>query len=150
MIKRIRPVTRVARIEGEVRRLVQAVLSEGPDLLELDGGWTLRLDLVETADALVAVLEAPGLTSRDIVISLHPSRLEVRGVKRESTSSGPGRFLRLEREYGRFRRTLPLPCAVVPEGAKAFLENGVLKIFMPKPKGRRERDRIVKIVKNTE
>lgn len=40
MIKRIRPVTRVARIEGEIQRLMNDVLSERRELPELQGGWS--------------------------------------------------------------------------------------------------------------
>jgi HSP20 family protein len=149
-VKRIRVIPRGRRIEGEIHRLIQEVLSERPEFLELDGGWIPRLDLYERPEAIVVEMEAPGLAPRDIMISLHPGRFEVRGAKRETPPKGGFKYLRLEREYGRFRRTLSLPCAVVPEKAKAYLEDGLLTVLMPKPRRSRDRDIVVRIDKNPE
>lgn len=147
MIKRIRPVTRVARIEGEVRRLMRLALSERPDEFELRGGWIPLVDVYETGNDLVVETEVPGLTARDVVISLSLSRLEIKGVKKEALVSTSPRYIRLEREYGAFQRTVSLPCAVVPDKARAVLENGVLTVFIRKMRGARDRDILVKIKK---
>ena len=149
-IKRIKPVTRGRKIEGEIRRLVREVLSERPEFLELNGGWTPSLDLSERGPAIIVVMEAPGLVPDDIVIGLHSSRLTIKGAKREDAPPGKFKCLRLEREFGAFKRTLSLPCAVVPDEARAFLENGLLTIVMPKFRDRREKDRVVKITPSAE
>ena len=150
LVKRIKPVTRGRKIEGEIHRLMREVLSERPEFLELNGGWIPRLDLYERPEAIVVEMEASGLAPGDIVISLHPSRLEIKGTKHEDAPKGKFTVLRLEREYGPFRRTLSLPCAVIPDQARADLENGLLTIIMPKSRAIRDKDIVVKISKNTE
>ena len=45
---------------------------------------------------------------------------------------------------------VPLPCAVVPEGAKASLENGVLTVIMRKLRPSRGREVRVRIRKSEE
>jgi HSP20 family protein len=147
MIKRIRPVTRTQRIEGEIQRLVSQVLSERPEFLGLDGTWFLPLDVSETERDIVLEAEVPGIEAADLRISLHANTVEIRGLKREDLAGQRASYLRLERESGIFRRTLALPCAIETEGASAVLENGVLTIIMPKAKAGTVPDKVVPIAK---
>jgi HSP20 family protein len=150
MIKRIRPVIRVQRSGTEVRRLLGEPPSVRTDFPELDGTWIPRLDLVETGTSLIIAMEAPGLEAEDLVISLQPNRLEIKGRKREPSVPAGIAYLRLEREYGPFKRMLVLPRAVLPSRARASLGNGVLTIVLPKPLKTRARPRVVRIAKLTE
>ncbi|HVP91520.1 MAG TPA: Hsp20/alpha crystallin family protein [Terriglobales bacterium] len=133
MIRRIKPVSRVRRTEAEVRR------TEGPAPLQRRLVPTLAelavpaVDIYEKEREIVVEMEVPGVQEKDIRILLYPSRLEVRGLKREASGHGSVRYLRLEREFGPFRREIVLPGAVVPDGAYASLENGVLTIVLGKP-----------------
>jgi len=150
MIKRIRPVTRVVKIEGEIRRMMRDAHPEFREFLELQGGWSPLVDVCERDDDLVVEIEVPGLSAKDIVISLQRSRIEIKGLKKEERVSGDLRYLRLEREYGRFRRVVPLPFAVDLDKAKAYLENGVLTVQLKKLKGTKDKDIVVKIQKSQE
>jgi len=138
MIKCVHPVIRVRRNAAEA------------DYSELEGGWIPRLDLAETEKALVVGMEASGLAAEDLLISLQPNRLEIKGRKKEPAVPAGARYLRLEREYGPFRRTLALPRSVVPAQARATLHNGVLTIVLPKPPVSRSRRLVVPIKKTTE
>jgi len=138
MVKRIRPIVCVHRN------------AEHGDYPEWRGGWVPRLDLAETEKAVIVAMEASGLEVGDIRISLQPNRLTVDGRKRESAVPAGARFLRLEREYGPFRRTLALPRSVVPARAKATLNHGILTIILPKPAEKPARKRVVPIMKTTE
>jgi HSP20 family protein len=148
--KRIRPVIRVVRNEGEVRRHMRLALSERPEEFELRGGWIPVVDIYETGTDLIVETELPGLTARDVVVSLSVSRIEIKGVKKVAAVSSSPRYLRLEREYGAFQRSVALPCAVVPDKARAVLENGVLSVAIRKMRGARNRDIVVKIQKTEE
>jgi HSP20 family protein len=148
MVKRIRPVTRVAKFESVIRRLRNEAMTERPEFPELQGGWLPLVDVYEKDDDIVVEVEVPGLSAREIVISLRLSRIEIRGMKIETAVKTGTRYLRLEREYGKFQRTVPLPCAADPDGATAYLENGILTVHLKKTKPARERDIIVKIQKS--
>jgi len=150
MVKRIRPVARITKFEGEIRRLANEALSERPGFPELRSGWVPLIDIYEKDDEIVVEVEAPGISAKAIVISLRPNRVDLRGMKTEVPVKKGTRYLRLEREYGSFERTVPLPAAVDPDGAKAYLENGILTIRMKKPKPARDRDIIVKIQNSQE
>ena len=147
MIKRIRPVTRVARIEGEIQRLMNDVLSERREFPELQGGWIPLVDVYERDNDIIIEAEVPGLSAQEIVILLRVNRIEIKGVKKEASVAGRGRYLRLEREYGKFRRALPLPCSVAPDEAEAYLENGILTVRLKKLREPGAKDIVVKIQK---
>ena len=147
MIKRIRPIVRVVKIEGEIRPMIRRPCSELREILELQGGWSPRIDVYEKGDRIIVEAEVPGLSAREIVISLHMSRIEIKGAKREATVSGSAHYLRLEREYGNFQRSVPLPRAVDPDKARAYLENGVLTVHLKKLREAKDRDVIVNIQK---
>lgn len=136
-MKRIHPIIRVRAAVAE---------AGSPDL---DGGWIPRLDLAETEKELIVAMEASGLVAEDLQIFLQSNRIEIKGRKKESPVPAGARYLRLEREYGPFRRSLALPRSVVPARARAVLRNGILTIVLPKPPASRIR-RVVPIVRNTE
>jgi len=133
MVRRIKPVSRVRRTETEVRR------TEGPApvprrrVLALAELAVPAVDIYEKEREIVVEIEVPGVQEKDIRILLYPSRLEVQGLKREALGQGGVRYLRLEREFGPFRREAFLPGAVDPDRAVASLENGVLTVVLGKP-----------------
>jgi HSP20 family protein len=150
MIKRIKPVARGAKVEGDVRRLIDEVMSERRELSDFQGGWVPHVDVYERGDEIVVEAEVPGMSSKDIVVALHMSRIEIKGWKKEERVLEDFRYLRLERAYGKFERALPLPCAVHPDKAKANLENGILTIVLKKQKQARGKEVVVKISKTQE
>jgi HSP20 family protein len=59
--------------------------------------------------------------------------LQISGeVKHEQQEQGQGQWLRRERWYGRFQRTLTLPRPVESDQANAEFENGILTVTLPK------------------
>jgi len=149
MTKKIKPVIHIARLDGEIRRLMDRALQDRRDG-GLDDSWVPSIDVFERKDLLIVEAEVPGLALRELSIYLAPSRIEIKGVKRECPVAPDTRYLRLERGYGSFKRMVPLPCAVVPEGAKASLENGVLTVVMRKLRPSRGREVRVRIRKSEE
>src|ERR1051325_12190246 len=56
---------------------------------QLFSGWSPALDLYQTGDHFVAVIELPGMRKEDIEISLHDGTLTISGErKRESNNNG--------------------------------------------------------------
>lgn len=148
MVKKIKPVSRTEKIETAINRIAAQVFFRKTEFLGLDEIWVPCVDVSEKANQIIVKLELPGITQKDINILLHSNRLEISGVKREALSGGEKKYLRLEREYGNFRRFIFLPSIVIPEKATASLENGVLRIVLIKYKRRKEKEIIVKIEKS--
>jgi len=144
MIKRIKPVSRIIKIEEEIQRIMGEVFFPKREALEVNEGWVPCVDIYEKENEIVVETELPGVSQKDITISLHSNRIEVKGLKRENQIPEKAKYLRLEREYGNFRRVIFLPSSALPEKTKASLENGILTITLKKFK-KKEKEVMVKI-----
>ncbi len=131
MVRRIKPVSRSRRTETEVRK-TEAPLPRRD--LPAPGELSFpAVDIYEKGGEIVVEMELPGVDDKDIKILLFPNRVEVRGFKKELTGHQGARYLRLEREFGAFRREVVVPSAIDPEKTYASLENGILTIVLKKP-----------------
>jgi HSP20 family protein len=150
MVKKIKPISRVVKIEAEINKIMGEVFFQKKELLGLDESWIPYVDISERENCLTVRVELPGVEQRDIAILLHNSRIELKGIKKENLPKRKIRYHQLEREYGSFRRFIALPSAVVPEKAQATLENGVLTIVLKKYKRKKEKEVVLKIHKAQE
>jgi HSP20 family molecular chaperone IbpA len=132
MIRKIKPVSRIIKISTEIDRIKRAPVPRSDRGLDLDENWIPRVDIYEKPREIIVEAEIPGVVQGDIIITLQSSRVEIRGMKKERIPSEKIRYLRLEREFGSFRRLVGLPATVVPDRAKAFLLNGVLTLRLLK------------------
>ena len=98
---------------------------------QLFSGWTPALDLYQSSDNVVAVVEIPGMRKEDIDISLHDGMLTIAG-ERESSSSEGENAERTERFSGKFRRSISLPTRVDAGKVSATYKDGILTITLPK------------------
>src|SRR5439155_14852021 len=98
---------------------------------QLFTGWSTALDLYESGDNVVAVVELPGMRKQDIDISLHDGTLTISGErKRENTNGETAQ--RTERYVGTFRRSIALPTHVDAGKVSATYEDGILRVTLPK------------------
>jgi HSP20 family protein len=148
MVKKIKPVSRVVKIEAEINKIFGEFFSQKKDLLGLDESWIPCVDISEKEDEVIVKVELPGVDQKDISILLHSNRIEIKGIKRERRSRSRIRYFRLEREFGTFRRIIFLPSAVDPDKSKALLKNGILTILLKKYRRRKEREVVVKVQKS--
>ncbi len=147
MIRKIRPVSRIVKIEAEIDRIFGEFFSQENELIGLDESWVPCVDISEKGNEVIVAVELPGVAQKDITILLHSNRLEIKGVKREKQPQSNIKYHRLEREYGTFRRFVFLPSAVVPERSRALLENGILTIILKKFRRKKEKEVVLKVQK---
>lgn len=91
-----------------------------------------RVDVVDGETELKISAELPGMDAEDVDLSLTQDVLTIRGEKREESEDRGKEYHRIERSYGSFTRSVPLPCQVDPGAADATFEKGVLTVTMPK------------------
>jgi len=138
MTRRIKPVIRILEINTRVSHIRREVFSKAKPLDQLGEQWFPPADVYETADDIVVQADVPGIQAGDLTVSVLSSRVEVRGVKKDIRPPGQASFLRLEREYGPFRRSIPLPAAVNPDKVKGTLNNGILTVILKKAVGKKK------------
>ena len=101
--------------------------------------WMPAMDLVETDDHFVLKADLPGLSEEDVHIDVEDDVLTVSGERKAEHEDKREGYVRVERSYGSFRRSLTLPEGVEPEAVSASFERGVLEIRIPKPEERKPR-----------
>jgi HSP20 family protein len=99
---------------------------------QLFTGWSPALDLYQSNDNVVAVVELPGMRKEDIELSLHDGTLTISGERKRESSSNGEKAERTERYIGRFRRSIALPTRVDAGKVSATYRDGILTVTLPK------------------
>jgi HSP20 family protein len=90
-------------------------------------------NVYESKEAFIVKAEVPGLTEKDVSVSVEDDALVVRGERKSAVPEGYKVHLR-ERASVAFTRKLPLPARVDANSVTAKLNDGVLTITLPKAK----------------
>jgi HSP20 family protein len=115
---------------------------------ELAGVFSPQLDVTETDKAITISAELPGLEPEDIDISLDRDVLTIRGEKRAEKEEKGARYYRVERSYGSFCRSIPLPGEVEEDKIDASFKRGVLTVKLPKSQKAKEGSKRITVKTN--
>lgn len=115
-------------------RMLDSVFGEGlyPSEDVSNRTWMPSVNIRETEQAFFVEAELPGLTKKDIDITLENNILKLSGERRFEKDTNEESYHRVERSYGSFLRTFSLPSQVNAESVKASFKDGVLTIEVPK------------------
>jgi HSP20 family protein len=100
-------------------------------------GASPAVDVFDEGGSIVVKAELPGISRNDIEIKLIDNMLEITGEKKTEEKIDRRDYLRVERSYGRFSRTLRLPEGLDGEHVTANFADGVLEIKIPRVESKR-------------
>lgn len=101
-----------------------------------------RIDVHEIDNGLELTAETPGVSEKDIDLSLDGDLLTIRGEKHNERQDSHAHLV--ERSYGSFQRSVQLPFAPDPDRVEADFENGVLHVTLPRP-AQQEKSRRIEV-----
>ena len=131
-IVRWEPFSEMMSLRDAVNRLFEdSFIRPGSMLMPFDGN-NLAVDMIETKDDVVVKASVPGIKPEDIDISLSGDTLTIKGETKSEEKVEKANYIRQERRFGAFQRTLSLPTTVEADKAKAEFEHGVLTLTLPK------------------
>jgi len=146
-MNRPRRVTESIATVERMKRQINGVLDR--TILLLQGGspddnlmgapaWSPAIDVLETQQQYLICLDVPGVERTDINIELTPERMIIKGVRNPPWSKeGPScQVLSTERLSTAFERSVQLGGQIDQEEILTSLESGVLRIVLPKKRGR--------------
>ena len=97
--------------------------------------WTPAVDVYETAEALVVLVELAGVDATRTEVHAEPQQLTVRGVRRErhavSEPQEQSTYHALEIPYGRFERSVRLPAGWTPTARRPLITTGCSRSACP-------------------
>ena len=95
--------------------------------------WSLLAgEVEETSNDVVVRVEVPGMKKEDCSISIEGNTLKLSGEKHIERETHDSTYHVMERAYGAFQRSIPLPRNVDIDRAEASYSNGVLTVRLPK------------------
>jgi HSP20 family protein len=94
--------------------------------------WAPAADMYETKNEVVVVAELPGLSEKDIHLSITGDLLTIQGERQWGEEAKDASHYRRERWFGKFERTFALPMPVDSGQVKATYREGVLTVKLPK------------------
>ncbi|NLI36195.1 MAG: Hsp20/alpha crystallin family protein [Bacteroidales bacterium] len=105
------------------------------DWMEKANSTAPAINVFETENSYEVELAAPGLTKEDFKVNVDSDDNLVISIEKKTDNSEKdkkGRYLRREFSYQQFEQCMVLPDDADKEKISAKVENGVLKIDMPK------------------
>jgi len=116
---------------GELRHRFDRMFDEWLDGRER--AWTPAIDVVREDGHLVLRADLPGIKPEEVKIEVEDDILTVSGEHQESKEEKDKNYVRRERRYGSFSRSMALPAGVDAKKIKAQTHNGVVEVTIPLP-----------------
>ncbi|MDD2295463.1 MAG: Hsp20/alpha crystallin family protein [Eubacteriales bacterium] len=92
---------------------------------------TFKVDVMDEEKSYVVEAELPGVDKKDINVQLNEGKLQISVSREEAKEETDKRYIHRERRYTSMSRSVYLEDAQA-ENISAKLENGVLRIVVPK------------------
>ncbi len=122
------PMRTLGNIRDSVNRFLEDNVTGGTA-----GAQILPLDIYETETSVI-VKAGPlcGIEPEAIDVSITADMLTVKGETKPDEEIDPEKYLRRERKFGEFARSVKIPRTIKPEEAVADFKDGLLIITIPK------------------
>ena len=136
--KKIKKPKKVKKNEDKVVNLEQGLSEEKKNWIEEDiEEGELLVDVYQKDNNIVICSTIAGVKPEDIDIDINNDMITIRGRRQKELEAEEEDYFYKECYWGGFSRSIILPCEVQANKVKASLKNGVLKVLLPKVKGRK-------------
>lgn len=131
MMKQHRLLNELSAIEQQLMQMLRGahVIQAGQSQ---NATWNPPIDIYETPGEFILIAELPGVQGSEIDVKVVDGTLQLRGERRWVRESEDEQFHRIESSYGKFERNFSLSESIDTAGITADLDNGVLKVVLPK------------------
>jgi HSP20 family protein len=119
-------------IQSEVNRLFDTFFGRSAPNGASERAWAPAADMYETKDELVIKADLPGMSEKDVQVSITGDLLSLKGQRIEAEDVKPEQYFRAERWAGRVERVFQLPIPVQADKVRASYREGVLTVTLPK------------------
>jgi HSP20 family protein len=132
-----RLITQARPLADDLRELLEELDRTGAPADPARGAYEPAVDVIETDEALEVLVNVPGVGADLIRVLARPNAILIAGDKRPSRAPAGAVFHLAERGSGRFTRVIHLSNAYDARRATARLQEGELRIIVPKLSERR-------------
>lgn len=129
----------LSRLRKEMDELWGRFFGESGLSLFSESTWVPALDVKETKDNIVVTAEIPGLSPKEVEVSISGDLLTIKGEKKQEKEEKDESYHLIERRYGTFSRSIRLATDVDTKNIKATHKDGILTITLPKSEKAKEK-----------
>jgi HSP20 family protein len=126
-------------------RLSLPRISGAAPYLQRDIELRVASEVSEDDKAYRVTVELPGMSEKDVEVSLSDSALTIKGEKKSEKEESKKDYHYSERTYGAFRRSFVLPEGVDAGKIEANMKSGVLTVVLPKNAEAQKKSRKIEI-----
>ena len=135
------PIVELSRLQGELNRMFAAFVESNDRGAAPASSWDPNVDVVDDGESIRILVELPGVEAGDVRVSIRGRVVMVRGTKKGRIRAKEGmRFFCMERYFGAFVKSIPLPRPVNSHHARTAMKNGLLEILLPRVPDLREKE----------
>lgn len=92
------------------------------------------VDIVDKGDKFEVTADVPGIPKENLDVNVTDNEIEIKGNFEEEKKEEKKNYIKRERRAKSVYRCVSLPEEIIPDEASAKMENGILKISLPKKK----------------
>ena len=100
--------------------------------LKTKPNWKPEIDIKESDNLFQINTDLPGLTKKDIKVSLKGDQLTISGERKRISDNENDHYYYRERSVGKFNRSFNLPESINKDKIKASFKDGILSIELEK------------------
>lgn len=134
-----RPLDAIRDLQDELDRFFRSLRRRYPESVMHPEFNEPCVDLEDRDGELYLCADLPGSTREDIKVNVTEDSIDIHAELRREKGGEKREYIRRERTYRGFHRSLSLPAKIRTDRVKAKYKNGVLEVHMPKvevaPKG---------------
>lgn len=135
------PMVELSRLQGELNRLFAAFVETNNKGGAPASSWDPNVDVLDDGESIQILVELPGVEAGDVRVTIRGRVAMIRGTKKGRIRTKEGmRFFCMERYFGTFVKSVPLPRPVNSHLAKTTMKNGLLEILLPRVPDLREKE----------
>jgi HSP20 family protein len=140
------PMVELSRLQTELNRLFATFVETKGGVGAAASAWDPNVDVLDDGETIRVLIELPGVEADDVRVSIRGRLLTVRGTKKGKIRSREGvRFFCMERYFGAFVKSVPLPRPVNTHQAITRMKNGLLEVVLPHVPDQREKEYVLAV-----
>ena len=120
------------RMRQRMERMFGSASRPGAATLCGDAGWRPSLNLYETSDELIVLVDLAGIQPKDVEVVVEGEAVRISGNRCRALEENVTRVHHMEIDFGPFSHNFRLPVTIDPEGANSTYRDGFLVINLPK------------------
>ncbi len=125
--------------------MLHRVFDVGPSLRSSFGTSIPAVDVTEDEHSFGIIAELPGLSEKDVEVTIANDMLTIKGEKHEESETKEKNYYLSERRFGSFQRSFPLPDSIDRDKIEATFDKGMLKLTLPKTPQAAEQQKKIEI-----